>query len=243
MDETLIQSRQNKWIKRVRRAIDRHDEEIVLEGPKMVDDAVARGWSPIAILQEYGREHRKDAIVVDTPLFREISETKTSQGIIGLFPRPVSSFEKLLPIEPRRLIALDGVQDPGNVGTIIRLCAAFDACGIVRLPGTADPWSPKAIRSSAGAIMTVPVVESTASELSRFADDHDFSIFTADSGATRTEIPGESDVLLVLGSEGRGLSKQWEEIGEGLRIAMSDRVESLNVAAAAAILLSQMYQD
>lgn len=242
MDETPIQSRQNKWIKRVRRAIDRHDEEIVLEGPKMVDDAIARGWAPVVVLERpMGQEKRPDSILVEPALFREISATRTPQGVIGLFPRPESSFDDLLEIRPHRIVALDNVQDPGNVGTIVRLCAAFDVCGVVRLPGTADPWSGKVIRSSAGSVLTVPVIESTIDGLIAFALDRGFSIFTADAKATGSSIPPSSNIVLVLGSEGQGPSERWQRISHGVRIETADRVESLNVAAAAAVLLSRLY--
>ncbi|MDX1583479.1 MAG: RNA methyltransferase [Thermoanaerobaculia bacterium] len=238
----MIQSRQNKWIRRVRRALDRHDEEIVIEGPKMISDATRLGWKPLVVLEDQARVTRRDdSLSVESRLFSEISSTTTSQGVLALFPRPDSTVDDLLEFAPRRLVALDGVQDPGNVGTIIRLCAAFGACGIVRLPGTADPWGDKAIRASAGAVLAVPVIESTIDGLIEFAREEDLSIFAASTDSTNTTIPPDSDVLIVLGSEGRGPSEQWHRVGHGIRIPMSDRVDSLNVAAAGAILLSRLY--
>lgn len=242
MDETLIQSRRNKWIKRVRKAIDRHEEEIVVEGPKMIGDAIARGWKPTVILEEQtGAKKREGSLIVEPALFREISTTKTSQGLVALFPRPDASFDDLSRPGPRRVVALDTVQDPGNVGTIIRISAAFGATGVVRLSGTADPWSSKAIRASAGSIMTLPVIECSRDDLIRYALDQRLSIYAADPGASATTIPPSSDIVLVLGSEGQGLSERWRPIAHGVRIPTSERVESINVAAAAAILLSDLY--
>src|SRR5881394_1725167 len=139
-----IASRQNPWFKRVRDAVREHAEEIVLEGPKMVADAIAAGWKPIAVIG--------DDVVFSDELLRAVSDTKTSQGVLGLFHRPPSRFAT-----DKILVALDAVQDPGNVGTIVRLAAAFDAAGVILLPGCADAYGPKAIRASAGAILHVPL--------------------------------------------------------------------------------------
>src|ERR1043165_7298253 len=142
-----ITSRQNPWFKRVRDAAKEHADEIVIEGPKQVEDAVAAGWSPIIVVE------------FSDDLLRGVAGTKTSQGVFGLFHRPPSRFA-----DDKLVVALDGVQDPGNVGTIVRLAAAFDA-GVALLPGCADPFSPKAIRASAGAILNVPIAAVTAQQL------------------------------------------------------------------------------
>src|SRR5581483_584349 len=129
----------------------------------------------------------------------------------------------------KTVVALDGVQDPGNVGTIVRLAAAFDAGGVVLLPGCADAYGPKAIRASAGAILTVPVTEMSVDELLA----RGLPVFAADAS-------GSSDLprgIIVFGNEGQGVSREIKERATLIKVEMSDRVESLNVAAAAAILL------
>src|SRR5439155_5530674 len=109
-------------------------------------------------------------------LFDQLAETKTSQGILGLFERPRTTAAQLFARRESIVVALDGVQDPGNVGTIVRLAAAFDATGVALLPGCADPFGPKAIRASAGAILNVPVAAVTAQELI----DSGLPLFAAD---------------------------------------------------------------
>lgn len=217
-----ISSRQNLWFKRVRDAVHEHAEEIVIEGPKAVSDAVAAGWKPIVVI---GHD-----IAFSDELLRAVADTKTSQGVLGLFHRPPSRFAA-----DRIVAALDGVQDPGNVGTIVRLAAAFDA-GVALLPGCADAFSPKAIRASAGAILSVPIAEVTAQELIETGRP----LLYADASGEAFAPP--KDAILVLGSEGRGVSDALREHGKPIGIRTSGRVESLNVAAAAAILLWQAFR-
>src|ERR1043165_6818452 len=176
-----ITSRENRWFKRVRDAVREHAEEIVIEGPRAVADAVAAGWSPIAVV-EFSEELR-----------RSVGDTKTSQGVFGLFERPPARFAT-----DKLVAALDGVQDPGNVGTIVRLAAPFGA-GVALLPGCADPFSPKAIRASAGAILSVPIASVTAQEL---IETRRPLLYTDAAGVTP---PPPRDAILVLGSEGRGV--------------------------------------
>jgi TrmH family RNA methyltransferase len=134
------------------------------------------------------------------------------------------------------LIALDGVQDPGNVGTIVRLAAAFDAAGVALLPGCADAFGPKAIRASAGAILHVPVVNVSAADLLTCG----LPLHAADGSGELCEPPSEGAVL-VFGNEGAGVSEELIRAATLLAIPTSARVESLNVAASAAILLSRSF--
>ena len=241
----VISSRQNRWFQRFRHAIEAAETEIVLEGPKAVADAIAKDWSPLAVAIEDGVEfdvHEAPAIRLDRSLFRRLSDTSTSQGVLGLFERRESSIADLLrPPADGIVIALDGNQDPGNAGTIVRLAAAFSARGVVALPGTANLWGPKAIRSSAGAILNTAVARSDAEEMLKNAREHGWRLVCAGTrdGSAEVDLRG---AILVLGAEGRGVSKFMATRGESISIAMSDRVESLNVAAAAAILLSREFE-
>ncbi len=221
-----ISSRQNPLFKRVRDAIRDHADEIVIEGPKAVDDAVAAGWKPIAVIRR-GESFAND-------LFDALTTTKTSQGLIGLFERPKS--RDLFKRKDSIVVALDGVQDPGNVGTIVRLAAAFDCAGIAILPGCADPFGPKAIRASAGAILNVNVAEVAAHTLI----ESRWPIYGADATGDPIEPPARG-AILVFGNEGAGISPELRIAAKPIAIRMSSRIESLNVAASAAILLARSY--
>ena len=224
-----IASRHNPFFKRVRDAIREHAAEIVIEGPKAVEDAIGGGWKPIAVIRR-GEE-------LTNELFDALAGTKTSQGVIGLFERPRFAASDLFARRDAIIVALDGVQDPGNVGTIVRLAAAFDAAGIALLPGCADPFGPKAIRASAGAILNVPIAAVTAQELV----DSGLPLFAAD-GAGQAIPPPPRGAVIVFGSEGSGVSPAVRAASTPVAIATSGRVESLNVAASAAILLAKSYE-
>ncbi len=231
-----IASRQNALFKRVRNALREHDREIVLEGRKQVGDALAKGWKTIAIITR-GQSGDANTVAFASTLFDQLSDTKSPQDIIALFERPKSSFADLLKRNDSIIVALDGVQDPGNVGTIVRLAAAFDCAGVALLPGCADPFSPKVIRASAGSILRVPVATASARELR----DSKLAIYSADASGP-IKPPPAAKAILVFGSEGSGVSEGIRRAATPIGIAMSPRVESLNVAASAAILLSKSYE-
>jgi TrmH family RNA methyltransferase len=226
-----ITSRQNPLVKRIREAIREHGEEIVLEGPKAVADAIANGWKPLVVVTREGED-----VALSADVFDSLAETRQPQGVIGLFERPRAVAADILAQRDRIAVALDGVQDPGNVGTIVRLAAAFDVSGVLLLPGCADAFGPKAIRSSAGAILTVPVAPITVSEL--LAADVPL-VATALSGAAGD--PPSRNAVLVFGSEGAGVSESLLRQATLLSIPTSGRVESLNVAMSAAILLARSF--
>jgi TrmH family RNA methyltransferase len=224
-----ISSRQNPWFKRIREAIRDHAGEIVIEGPKPVADAIVAGWKPIKVIE---RE-----VDFSSSIFDALAETTSPQNVIALFERPRFDLSALFVRESSIVIALDGVQDPGNLGTIVRLAAAFDANGIALLPGCADAFGPKAIRSSAGAILTVPVLSCSTDELLA----HGWDVIAADTRGEMADPPSRR-AILAFGSEGSGLSPALANVARTIAIRMSPRIESLNVGASAAILLARSYE-
>jgi TrmH family RNA methyltransferase len=245
-----ISSRQNPLFKRIREAIREHGDEIVIEGPKAVADAISAGWRPIVILsrgdgeespaierdREILRSAQDDTVVFTGELFDALASTSTPQNTIALFERPHATAAQILARRDTIAVALDSVQDPGNVGTIVRLAAAFDAAGVLLLPGCADPFGPKAIRSSAGAILNVRVATIATRELL----DANVPLVYADMHGDANEPPAR-EAILVFGNEGAGVSDEIRQAARAISIPMSNRVESLNVASSAAILLSRSF--
>jgi RNA methyltransferase, TrmH family len=221
-----IASRQNPLFKRVSAAIREHADEIAIEGPKQVADALRLGWKPLQLIER--------AVHFSPQLFDSLAETRSPQNVIGLFERPRATAADIFARHDTVAIALDGVQDPGNVGTIVRLAAAFDAAGVLLLPGCADPFGPKAIRASVGAILSVPVASVTPEEL------RGRHLVAADMHGETIEPPAR-DAVFVFGNEGAGVSAELMRAAKRIAIPMSDRVESLNVASSAAILLARSF--
>lgn len=239
---TEITSRHNPWFRRFARAVERHGDEIVLEGRRFVQDVIRRRHDVVAVAGRNAQALDDVAqgdfqpLLLEEALFREIADAATSQGIVALVRRPVSGWENISWQRP--LVVLDGVQDPGNVGTIIRLAVAFGAGGVLCTEGTADPWGPKALRASAASILDVAVVRVSSDEiLNRLADNAVERLIADAAGEIDGTVPNR--VAFVFGSEGTGVSGQFRESARTVGIATSGRVESLNVASAAAILLSR----
>jgi len=171
----VITSRENRWLKRFRAALsgERGDDGMVgVEGVRLVEAALGSGLAVEALLvSESGARHlprvapvlASDVPVLRTSdkLFASIADTKTPQGIAALVRPRIATIENLMTGTPL-LVALVGVQDPGNVGTIVRAAEAFGATGVATCPsdgtGTADPFGPKALRASAGSALRLPIV-------------------------------------------------------------------------------------
>ena len=218
-----ISSRHNPLFKRVRDAMRDPEDEFVLEGRKQVDDAIAAGWQPLLLVTR--------GETFSGEIFDALSDTRSPQDVLGLFARPKG--EKISAASGP-VVVLDAVQDPGNVGTIIRLAAAFDCGGVLLLPGCADPFAPKAIRASVGAVLRIPIRPATLEDLGGVP------LFAAD-GAGEAIDPPAKDAMIVFGNEGSGVSEEIRRRATLIAIPMSKRVESLNVAASAAILLARSY--
>lgn len=247
-----VTSRQNNIIKHIKKlASDRKYRrtcgEFLCEGPKMLCEAERWGFVPKAILscdeallqQWEGRAAR--TVLVDADLLAYAADTETPQKLIFTCEIPESA--ESLPGE--RLLVLDGVQDPGNVGTIWRTADAFGADGLVLLPGCADPWSPKVVRSTMGACFRLPVLSCTLQELTDRLEEKGIPLYAT---ALREDTKDLRDAKLsraavVIGSEGRGVCEQVLQGCEmTLKIPMRDCCESLNAAMAAGIVLWEAWR-
>lgn len=240
-----ITSRQNVWFKRFRAAAQKHDLEVIAEGRKQLADVLASGIEPIAVatLPEESLElpARTLQLRFSRELVESMSATESSQGIVALFERPKRSLADLA-AGSGPLVVLDGVQDPGNVGTIIRLAVAFDAACVILTEGCADPWGPKVIRASVGSVFSIPIVEASTDEIIEYGRTKKLPLYaTAMDGV---DDPASIDRLsiIVFGSEARGVNEALLRRAQPVTIPMSGRVESLNVATAAAIILSRLYE-
>jgi TrmH family RNA methyltransferase len=183
----------------------------------------------------------KARVVRVTPSVLEgIAAGAGDQGIALVVRRPATAIEDLLKPRPTLLLLAHGIQDPGNLGSILRSSRSLGAEGVAVLEGSADPWSSRALRAAMGATFRLPVVESTTSHLLPLLEQAGLRLVAAVSteGTTPDRIDLKSPVALLLGREGSGLPKELIEAAhDRVRIPMSPGADSLNVHAAAAILL------
>lgn len=273
-EHATITSRDNRWLKRFRSAL--AGDEIVdgivgVEGVRLVEAALASGLPVDALLiSESGERHLARLAALLLPnmrvlhttdrLFEAVAATQTPQGIAALvLPQP-GAIEKLLLGTPL-IVVLVGVQDPGNVGTILRAAEAFGATGAAACSrgaiGTADPFGPKALRASAGSALRLPILRGiSAADLLQQLRGIGVKIYAAvaDAAADQPhrsiprrsrpwEIDWKSASALLIGNEGAGLPEDVERSADA-RVSIPQAtsptpvgIESLNAAMAATVLL------
>jgi len=195
---------------------------------------------------------------VDETDFRSASATEHTQGVLAIAERPDTGLGGLSLSDdasvgangttagetaPLRLLILDGIQDPGNAGTLLRTAAAFGVAATVALPGTVDLWNAKVVRSAVGMQFRRPTINSTGSALWPFLRERGIVLWGADATGTPVDDLRRGGTLphrlaLVVGNEGAGLSGDVREACEALvSLPMASGAESLNVAVAAGVLL------
>lgn len=253
-------------------------QPIGVEGPKLVEEGLRAGLEIEALLasetgegelerilgaagQTDGRIGHPPILRTSDQLFASVAGTETPQGLAALFRPREWNFEDVLRGTASRegafrghaplVVVLAGVQDPGNVGTILRSAEAFGGTGAIAARGTADPWSPKAVRASAGSALRLPLLRGISAPVVmaqlRIAG---VRIYAATSGLgprdqaehhrpnAQATAELREPVAIFIGSEGRGLAPDIQSTADGLiSVPISDTVESLNAAVAASVLL------
>ena len=179
-------------------------------------------------------------IVLPDNVFDSIASTETSQGVIALVQPPEWKIDQLFRGQSM-VVVLDGLQDPGNAGTIVRAAEAFGATGMVFVKGAVSAWHPKTLRASAGSLFRVPLVAGLDAPLTRAAlQQHRLDVYAAMPFTGAQKLAEDADLsrrcALIIGSEGRGVSNELHSMAEDLAIPTSG-VESLNAAVAASVLL------
>jgi TrmH family RNA methyltransferase len=272
---SIVTSRDNKWLKLFRSALrgsgPKGGEPIGVEGPKLIEDALRSGLEAEALLVSDSAEREAEKILsaagetesgisrsrilrTTDKLFQSVAGTDAPQGVAALFRQRVWGMEDVLRgagemrVSAPLAIVLAGVQDPGNVGTILRSAEAFGATGAVSTRGTADPWSPKALRASAGAALRLPVLRGMAVPVLlaqlRIAGIKIYATSAAPAAdaASRADFADAAylrePAAIFIGNEGAGLSAEVQRAADMvLTIPIRSNVESLNAGVAASIAL------
>jgi TrmH family RNA methyltransferase len=252
----IVQSKQNSRLKELRRLLAHPAQQVgtlaAIEGPNLLEEALRAGLCVETVFVAQGSEGLLEALalppqteVLLTP--REVLEsalsTETPQPIAALIEPRVWTWTDIFPLQTKAaplLLILAGVQDPGNLGTILRSAEAFGATAVLSLPGTVSAWNPKAVRASAGSLFRLPLLTVSAEECFAKLRDADVKIWTtAAHGAEAADrIDLAAPVALMIGNEGNGVPQSLAALADGaVTIPCPGPVESLNAAVAASVLL------
>ena len=207
----------------------------LLVAPKLIDSS--RG----AALVEAAKGKGVDVVDVDEKEFRSAAETDSPQGIVAIADTPKRSLGALPSTGRLRLLLLDAVQDPGNVGTIIRTAAALGASATIALPGSVDVWNAKVVRSAMGAHFHYPAFHASWEDTESFLASTTTPLWAADTGGEILPDKAPLRLAIAVGNEGGGLSPVVRAAAQRVvSLPISNLVESLNVAVATGILLHEL---
>ena len=249
----IVQSPANRWVKLLRAAVRRPPALgepgalLALEGPLLLAEALRSGWQPAAVFCRRGGSFPSLAklpgscaiLVLPPALFDEAVGTEAPQSVAALAPAPPSPE----PTPPRDalLLVLARLQDPGNVGTLLRSAEAFGAHGVLLLGGTASPWNGKALRASAGSAFRLPLrAFSGPDAAAAWLRAHGVRSFAAvaSGGLAPAQLALAQAKALWIGNEGGGLSAaEIKACDARVTLPMPGPVESLNAAIAGSLLL------
>jgi TrmH family RNA methyltransferase len=252
----IVQSKQNSRLKELRAALARPGSGerglAGIEGPNLLAEALQSGLAIDTVFVAQGSERlleglqipfNTEILALPPDVLTSALATETPQPIAALVQPPCWSWEHLL-VQGREktpfILVLAGLQDPGNLGTILRSAEAFGATGIVALPGTVSAWNPKAVRASAGSVFRVPLL--AVSERVCLDQLHESGVkilATAVQAAQSAELVDlAGPVALIIGNEGNGVAPELASRADAaITIPCPGPVESLNAAVAASVLL------
>lgn len=254
----MITSAQNPRVQHVRALIARRKDreehgEFVVEGVRLLEEALASGWvmhlllyagelSPrAAALLAEARNRGVDVEEVSLPLFQSLAATETPQGVLGVLARRHTS----LPAKLNFVVIADGIRDPGNLGTLLRSAAAAGVQGVFLPPGTADAFAPKVVRAGMGAHFRLPVLQADWEQIAAtLKSSCRVYVAEASEGMSCWQVDLTAPVALVIGGEAEGVSAQARTLADGvITIPMPGKSESLNAGVAAGILLFEVVRQ
>jgi TrmH family RNA methyltransferase len=261
MPREVIRSRQNAHVKALRHAFANNGifapnassaaTRIAIEGPHLIDEAIRSG---LAVEQLFLREDSAsnfahipapsaETHILDRDVFNSAAGTESPQGIAAVIATPARDHADIFSATNALILIADQLQDPGNMGTLIRSAEAFSATVLITLPQTVSPWNAKSVRASAGSVFRLPIILLSLSDLVTQLAQHHIALFATAANA-ELDLP-QADLrqscAIVIGNEGAGLSPEiLAAASANIHIPCTGPVESLNAAVAASIILYEV---
>lgn len=249
----IIHSKDNPLIKQIRKLKERKhrtaEGKFLIEGIKFIEEAVRAGSeiSFIFISEDYSEKWRESQVSNKVPtgtkiyflteqLLRQLSSTETPQGAIAV----VNTLEKSMGTDNGFFVLVDKIQDPGNLGTIIRTAHAGGAHGVICTRGTVDIYNEKTLRSTMGSIFHIPVVMDNELDKVLELKNRGFKVIVSsldtDKDFFQADLTG--NIIICIGNEGNGISEEILNLGDiCIKIPMPGGAESLNAAVAGSIMI------
>jgi TrmH family RNA methyltransferase len=247
----VVTSRANARVKQLRAAFAGQARLsgglVAIEGDNLLSEAIRSGMVLKTIFASERREIPRfvprsvEVVRLSEEVFGSVVETQSPQGIAALLVPPVRELEDVMQKIPLILVAA-GLQDPGNLGTLVRSAEAFGATGVVTTPGTVSAWNQKALRASAGSLFRVPVVGVSLEELAGLKS-RGVRLMAAVAEDSRDAVEAHeasftTAAAILIGNEGAGLSEELLEMADvRVTIPCPGKVESLNAAVAGSLLM------
>jgi TrmH family RNA methyltransferase len=244
-----VASRQNARVKELRAGLGRGAPSaqglIALEGLHLLAEAVKSGLRLHTVFVRAGNEGlleqlavgSAEVLIVAPEVFASVAATEHPQGIAGLVAAPGFGLAAMVVGVPLIVVA-GGLQDPGNLGTLVRSAEAFGATGMILLPGTVSLWNGKALRASSGSAFRLPVVSLGVEEAFAWLGAQGIRLCAAVARDGESAVDLRSASALLIGNEGAGLPAAWIARAEArITIPCPGAVESLNAAVAGSVLL------
>ena len=253
-----ITSMKNPMIKEIKSLYRKKErmksKSFIIEGIKIIEEAIDHSYPIKNIIYtdklmdtKGGPEFyqtirdREELIYVGDNIFKEISDTENPQGVLAIAKFQFEDLDKLKDKENPALIFLDRLQDPGNMGTIIRTADAFNFDGLIITDGSVDPYNPKVVRATMGSIFRLPIyyIEDSLRGLNKLKENRLRIISTSLEGSLPIyDIDYSGGFVLVIGNESTGVSDEIFSLSDRLiRIPMPGKAESLNAGVAASIIM------
>lgn len=243
-----ITSLQNERVKLTRQLqekakLRRSERKIVLEGTRLVGDALAMKQKPMFAFYEpntvdYGllarlQDANTNLFEISLEVLQHISDTEKPQGMVAVFHLP----QPALPQNPERVLILDAVREPGNMGTILRTAGAAGVQVVILAPDCVDPYNPKVLRSGMGAHFRVPIIEATWKDIRVYCSDVKRYVAAGDGKLSYSNVDWTEAWALVIGNEAHGIGDEATKFqAERVAIPMAS-AESLNAAVATGVIL------
>jgi TrmH family RNA methyltransferase len=247
MVETIT-SLQNQYVKlavqlQIRPRARRKEGKVVLEGTRLIRDAIEQDFSPEYILYDPAQvDYDLLALLqnkwvtlyeVTSEIIQHIGDTQNPQGIIGVFRLP----KPALPDNPKRVLVLDGLRDPGNMGTILRTAGAAGVELVILAPKCVDLYNPKVLRSGMGAHFRIPIIEADWANIRGYCDEMNTYLASSDGDVTYSDVDWTAAWALVIGNEAHGASEEAVQFASQVVSIPMASAESLNAAIATSVLL------